>query len=38
MAFFLLNERLSAIQIGGSVMILAAVLFLRLYEGRLAND
>lgn len=38
MAFFLLNERLSAIQIGGSVMILAAVLFLRIYEGRLARQ
>jgi len=38
MAFFLLNERLSAIQIGGSVMILAAVLFLRVYEGRLAHQ
>lgn len=32
-AFLLLGERLSAVQIGGSVLILAGVIFLRLYEG-----
>jgi drug/metabolite transporter (DMT)-like permease len=35
-AYFLLDERLTGIQIGGSLMILAGVVFLRLYEGRLA--
>jgi len=38
MAYFFLSERLSVIQIAGSVMILAAVLFLRLHEGRLPSE
>ncbi len=37
-AYFLLGERLNAIQIGGSLMILAGVVFLRIYEGWLANQ
>jgi len=32
-AYLLLGERLSAVQIGGSALILAGVVFLRLYEG-----
>ncbi len=35
-AYFLLGERMSAIQIAGGLIILAGVVFLRLYEGRLA--
>ncbi len=35
-AYILLNERLNAIQIYGSLLILASVGFLRIYEGRLA--
>jgi drug/metabolite transporter (DMT)-like permease len=33
-AYFLLGERLNAVQIGGSLLILSGVVFLRLYEGR----
>jgi drug/metabolite transporter (DMT)-like permease len=36
-AYFMFNERLTTIQIGGSLMILAGVFFLRIYEGWLAN-
>ncbi len=34
LAFFLFGERLDAVQIGGSLMIMAAVVLLRWYEGR----
>jgi drug/metabolite transporter (DMT)-like permease len=34
-AYFLLGERLTGIQLGGSLLILAGVVFLRVYEGRL---
>jgi drug/metabolite transporter (DMT)-like permease len=34
LAYFLLGERLSGLQLGGSLMILTGVLFLRIYEGR----
>jgi drug/metabolite transporter (DMT)-like permease len=37
-AYLLLGERLSAIQIGGGVMILAGVVFLRIFEGRQAGQ
>lgn len=37
-AYFLLGERLNVIQIGGSLMILAGVVFLRIYEGWLAGE
>jgi drug/metabolite transporter (DMT)-like permease len=37
-AYFLLGERLNAVQIGGSLMILAGVVFLRIYEGWLARQ
>jgi drug/metabolite transporter (DMT)-like permease len=37
-AYFLLGERLNGIQIGGGLMILAGVVFLRVYEGWLANQ
>ena len=36
-AYFLLGERLSSSQFGGSLMILAGVVFLRIYEGWLAG-
>jgi drug/metabolite transporter (DMT)-like permease len=36
-AYVLLGERLSGIQIAGSLLILAGVVFLRLYEGRQAE-
>ncbi len=36
-AYFMFGERLTGIQIGGSLMILAGVFFLRIYEGWLAN-
>lgn len=36
-AYFFLGERLSGLQIGGSLMILAGVFFLRVYEGWLAG-
>ncbi len=36
-AYFLLNERLTAIQLIGSMLILAAVILLRLREGRLSR-
>ncbi|MEW5959868.1 MAG: DMT family transporter [Chloroflexota bacterium] len=34
-AYFLLGERLNGLQLGGSLMILTGVVFLRIYEGRL---
>jgi drug/metabolite transporter (DMT)-like permease len=37
-AYFLFGERLNEIQLGGSLMILAGVVFLRIYEGRLAGE
>jgi drug/metabolite transporter (DMT)-like permease len=37
-AYVLLGERLNGVQIGGSLMILAGVLFLRIYEGWLAGQ
>ena len=36
-AYILLGERLEWIQIGGALMILGGVFFLRIYEGRLAS-
>jgi len=36
-AYFLFGERLNGLQLGGSLMILAGVVFLRVYEGRLAG-
>jgi drug/metabolite transporter (DMT)-like permease len=38
LAFFLFNERLSGIQILGSILILSGVVFLRLYELWIAKD
>jgi len=35
-AYFLLDERLNAVQVGGSLLILVGVVFLRIHEGRLA--
>ncbi len=35
-AYIILGERLNGIQIGGSLMIMAGVVFLRLYEGSMA--
>ena len=37
-AYLLLGERLTGIQIAGSLMILGGVVFLRIYEGRLAGQ
>jgi drug/metabolite transporter (DMT)-like permease len=37
-AYFLFDERLTAVQIAGSVMILSGVVFLRVHEGRLARE
>jgi drug/metabolite transporter (DMT)-like permease len=37
-AYFLLGERLNGVQIGGGLMILSGVVFLRVYEGWLANQ
>ena len=37
-AYFLLDERLNAVQAGGSLIILAGVVFLRIHEGRLTNQ
>jgi drug/metabolite transporter (DMT)-like permease len=37
-AYFLLAERLNGVQLGGSLMILSGVVFLRIYEGRLAGQ
>ncbi len=37
-AYFLLGERLNGVQLGGSLMILAGVVFLRVYEGRLEKS
>ena len=36
-AYFLLGERLTGIQVLGSLLILGAVVFLRIYEGRVAG-
>jgi drug/metabolite transporter (DMT)-like permease len=36
-AYFLLGERLNGMQLGGSLMILMGIVFLRVYEGRLEN-
>jgi drug/metabolite transporter (DMT)-like permease len=36
-AYFLFGERLNGLQLGGSLMILAGVVFLRVHEGRLAS-
>jgi drug/metabolite transporter (DMT)-like permease len=36
-AYFLLDERLGWIQVSGAMLILGGVLFLRIYEGRLAT-
>jgi len=36
-AYFLLGERLNGVQLGGSLMILMGVVFLRVYEGQLEN-
>ena len=33
-AYFLLGERLNTIQVVGSLLILAGVIFLRIYDGR----
>jgi len=37
-AYFLLGERFNGAQVGGSLMILAGVVFLRMYEGWLAGQ
>lgn len=37
-AYVLLGERLNGVQLGGSLMILAGVVFLRIYEGWLAGQ
>jgi drug/metabolite transporter (DMT)-like permease len=37
-AYFLLGERLTWVQVGGSLMILGGVVFLRIYEGWLAGQ
>ena len=37
-AFFLLGERLTWVQVGGSLMILGGVVFMRVYEGWLAGQ
>lgn len=37
-AYFLLGERLNGVQIGGSLLILAGVAFLRIYEGSRAGQ
>ena len=37
-AYFLLGERLTWVQVGGSLMILSGVVFLRIYEGWLAGQ
>jgi drug/metabolite transporter (DMT)-like permease len=37
MAYILFGELLNGIQVGGSLMILTAVLFLRIYEGKLVR-
>jgi len=36
-AYFLLDEKMSSLQVFGGMLILAGVIFLRIYEGRLAN-
>jgi drug/metabolite transporter (DMT)-like permease len=37
-AYFLLGERLTWVQVGGSLMVLGGVVFLRVYEGWLAGQ
>ena len=37
-AYFLLAERFTSVQLGGSLLILSGVVFLRLYEGRLSAE
>lgn len=37
-AYLLLGEHLNGVQLGGSLMILSGVVFLRIYEGRLAKQ
>ena len=37
-AYFLLGERLTWVQVGGSLMILSGVVFMRIYEGWLAGQ
>jgi drug/metabolite transporter (DMT)-like permease len=37
-AYLLLSERMNGLQLGGSLMILAGVVFLRMYEGWLAGQ
>jgi drug/metabolite transporter (DMT)-like permease len=37
-AYFLLGERLTMVQIAGSLIILAGVAFLRIYEDQLAKS
>jgi drug/metabolite transporter (DMT)-like permease len=37
-AYFLLAERLNGVQVGGSLMILAGVVFLRIHDGRVARE
>jgi drug/metabolite transporter (DMT)-like permease len=37
-AYFLLGERLTWVQVGGSLLILGGVVFLRIYEGWLAGQ
>jgi drug/metabolite transporter (DMT)-like permease len=37
-AYILFGERLNGIQLGGSLMILGGIVFLRMHEGRLANQ
>jgi drug/metabolite transporter (DMT)-like permease len=38
LAYFLLGERFTWVQVGGSLMILSGVVFLRIYEGWLAGQ
>jgi len=37
-AYFLFGERLNGLQLGGSLLILAGVVFLRVYEGRFTGQ
>jgi drug/metabolite transporter (DMT)-like permease len=37
-AYFLLAERFTWVQVGGSLMILGGVVFMRIYEGWLAGQ
>ncbi len=38
LAYFFLDERLTAVQLAGSLLILGAVVLLRIHEGRLAGQ